>query len=54
MLKSLLVDSWYDSYLGVVILVRILDGKIKKGMKIKLMSTNQDYEIEKVGVFTKS
>ena len=51
-LKSLLVDSWYDSYLGVVILVRILDGKIKKGMKIKLMSTNQDYEIENVGVFT--
>ena len=51
-LKSLLVDSWYDSYLGVVILVRILDGKIKKGMKVKLMSTNQDYEIEKVGVFT--
>tara|TARA_Y100001960_G_C14747699_1_gene866596 strand:- start:597 stop:2405 length:1809 start_codon:yes stop_codon:yes gene_type:complete len=51
-LKSLLVDSWYDSYLGVVILVRILDGKIKKGTKVKLMSTNQDYEIEKVGVFT--
>ena len=51
-LKSLLVDSWYDSYLGVVILVRILDGKLKKGMKIKLMSTNQEYEIEKVGVFT--
>ncbi len=51
-LKSLLVDSWYDSYLGVVILVRILDGKIKKGMKVKLMSTNQDYEIEKVGIFT--
>ena len=51
-LKSLLVDSWYDSYLGVVILVRILDGKIRKGMKIKLMSTNQEYEIEKVGVFT--
>ncbi len=51
-LKSLLVDSWYDSYLGVVILVRVLDGKVKKGMKIKLMSTGQDYEIEKVGVFT--
>ena len=51
-LKSLLVDSWYDSYLGVVILVRILDGKIKKGMKVKLMSTNQEYEIEKVGIFT--
>jgi GTP-binding protein LepA len=51
-LKSLLVDSWYDSYLGVVILVRVIDGSIKKGMKIKLMSTNQEYEIEKVGVFT--
>ena len=51
-LKSLLVDSWYDSYLGVVILVRIIDGKIKKGMKIKLMSTNQEYDIEKVGIFT--
>ena len=51
-LKSLLVDSWYDSYLGVVILVRIINGKIKKGMKVKLMSTNKDYEIEKVGVFT--
>ena len=51
-LKSLLVDSWYDTYLGVVILVRVVDGKIKKGMKIKLMSNNQEYMIEKVGVFT--
>ena len=51
-LKSLLVDSWYDSYLGVVILVRVIDGKIRKGMKIKLMSTNRDYQIEKVGIFT--
>jgi GTP-binding protein LepA len=51
-LKSLLVDSWYDSYLGVVILVRVIDGQIKKGMKIKLMSNNQEYVIEKVGVFT--
>ena len=51
-LKSLLVDSWYDSYLGVVILVRVIDGKIKKNMKIKLMSNNQEYTIEKVGVFT--
>jgi GTP-binding protein LepA len=51
-LKSLLVDSWYDSYLGVVILVRVIDGRIKKGMKIKLMSNNQEYVIEKVGVFT--
>ena len=51
-LKSLLVDSWYDTYLGVVILVRIIDGKIKKNMKIKLMSNDQEYVIEKVGVFT--
>ncbi|MDA7606244.1 translation elongation factor 4 [Pelagibacteraceae bacterium] len=51
-LKSLLVDSWYDSYLGVIILVRVIDGQIKKGMKIKLMSNNQEYMIEKVGVFT--
>ena len=51
-LKSLLVDSWYDSYLGVVILVRVLDGSIKKGMNVKLMSTNQEYTIEKVGIFT--
>jgi len=51
-LKSLLVDSWYDSYLGVVILVRVIDGQIKKGMKIKLMSNNKEYVIEKVGVFT--
>ena len=51
-LKCLLVDSWYDAYLGVVILVRIIDGKIKKNMKIKMMSSNKDYNIEKVGVFT--
>ena len=51
-LKCLLVDSWYDSYLGVVILVRIINGKLKKGMKIKLMSNNQEHLIEKVGVFT--
>ena len=51
-LKCLLVDSWYDSYLGVVILVRVIDGKIFKNMRIKMMSTNQEYVIEKVGVFT--
>ena len=51
-LKCLLVDSWYDSYLGVVILIRVIDGKIKKNMKIKMMSTNQEHIIEKVGVFT--
>ena len=51
-LKCLLVDSWYDTYLGVVILVRVIDGKISKNMKIKMMSTNQEYFVEKVGVFT--
>jgi len=51
-LKCLLVDSWYDTYLGVVILVRVIDGKIVKNMKIKMMSTKQEYIIEKVGVFT--
>tara|TARA_B100000674_G_scaffold2269_1_gene1961 strand:- start:2289 stop:4094 length:1806 start_codon:yes stop_codon:yes gene_type:complete len=51
-LKCLLVDSWYDTYLGVVILVRVIDGKLTKNMKIKMMSTNQEYTIEKVGVFT--
>tara|TARA_B100000686_G_scaffold341945_1_gene420190 strand:- start:609 stop:2417 length:1809 start_codon:yes stop_codon:yes gene_type:complete len=51
-LKSLLVDSWYDTYLGVVILVRVVDGKIKKDMKIKLMSNNEEYVVERVGVFT--
>jgi len=51
-LKCLLVDSWYDSYLGVVILVRVIDGQIKKNMKIKMMSTNQEHIVEKVGVFT--
>jgi len=51
-LKCLLIDSWYDTYLGVVILVRVIDGKIAKGMKINMMSTNQDYIVEKVGVFT--
>ena len=51
-LKCLLVDSWYDTYLGVVILVRIIDGKIKKNMKIKMMSNNKEYFVEKVGVFT--
>ena len=51
-LKCLLVDSWYDSYLGVVTLVRVIDGIISKNMRIKMMSTNQEYIVEKVGVFT--
>lgn len=51
-LKALLVDSWYDPYLGVVILVRIRDGILKAGQKIKLMSNNAVYQVDRVGVFT--
>jgi len=51
-LKCLLVDSWYDSYLGVVILVRVIDGEIRKNMKIKMMSNEEEYIVEKVGTFT--
>jgi GTP-binding protein LepA len=50
-LKALLVDSWYDAYLGVVVLVRIVDGTLKKGQKVKLMSTEAVYQIERVGIF---
>ncbi len=51
-LKAMLVDSWYDPYLGVVILVRIKDGRIRRGQKIRMMSNNSAYSIEQVGVFT--
>jgi GTP-binding protein LepA len=51
-LKALLVDSWYDSYLGVVVLVRIVDGSLKKGQRIRMMGTNASYEVDRVGVFT--
>ena len=50
--KALLVDSWYDSYLGVIVLVRVLNGELTKGQKIKMMGTNSTYEIDDIGVFT--
>ena len=51
-LKALLVDSWYDSYLGVVILVRVFDGVLKKGQKIRFMNANAVRDVERVGIFT--
>jgi GTP-binding protein LepA len=50
-LKALLVDSWYDSYLGVVVLVRIFDGVLHKGQRVRLMSTGGAYQIDRVGIF---
>ena len=51
-LKALIFDSWYDSYRGVVIVVRVLEGTIKNGVKVTLMNTRQDHEVESLGVFT--
>jgi len=51
-LKALLVDSWYDLYLGVVVLVRIVDGTLKKNQRIRMMGTQASYEVDRVGVFT--
>src|SRR5512140_921584 len=51
-LKALLVDSWYDLYLGVVVLVRIVDGTLKKGQRIRMMGTSAAYDVDRVGVFT--
>jgi len=50
-LKAMLVDSWYDAYLGVVVLIRIHDGFLTKGDKIKMMNTNATYQVDRVGVF---
>src|SRR2546426_1512979 len=51
-LKALIFDSWYDAYRGVVIVVRVIDGVIRPGMKIRLMAEGQDYDAEQVGVFS--
>ncbi len=50
--KALLIDSWYDPYLGVIILVRVIDGSIKKGQKIKMLAANATYQVDSVGFFT--
>jgi GTP-binding protein LepA len=51
-LKALLVDSWYDSYLGVIVLLRIVDGVLRRGQRIRMMGTGAAYEVDRVGVFT--
>ena len=51
-LKAMLVDSWYDAYLGVIVLVRIVDGRLKKGQTIRMMGAGAKYPIDRVGVFT--
>ncbi|MDY0135809.1 MAG: translation elongation factor 4 [Thiomicrospira sp.] len=51
-LKALIIDSWFDNYLGVVSLVRVIDGCIGKKMKMRVMSTQEDYEVDDVGIFT--
>ncbi|MBX3507815.1 translation elongation factor 4 [Parvibaculum sp.] len=50
-LKAMLVDSWYDAYLGVVVLVRVIDGELKKGQRVKMMGTGGTYTIDQVGIF---
>ena len=50
-LKAMLVDSWYDAYLGVVVLVRVIEGTLKKGQRVKMMSTDSAYPVERVGIF---
>ena len=50
-LKALLVDSWYDAYLGVIVLVRVIEGTLKKGQRVKLMATDTSYQVDRVGIF---
>lgn len=51
-LKAMLVDSWYDAYLGVVVLVRVVDGIMKKGQRVRMVGTAATYDVERIGVFT--
>ncbi len=51
-LKALIFDSWYDAYRGVIVLIRVIDGAIRPGMKVRFMITGQDYDVEQVGVFS--
>ncbi len=51
-LKALLVDSWYDPYLGVIVLVRVFDGALKPGMRIRMMASGAEYTVDEVGIFT--
>src|SRR4051794_34080712 len=51
-LKALIFDSWYDPYRGVVIVVRVIDGTIRRGMRIRFMAEKQDYDVEQLGTFT--
>jgi len=51
-LRAMLVDSWYDAYLGVVILVRVMDGVLKKGMKVRMLGTSAAHDVDRVGYFT--
>jgi GTP-binding protein LepA len=51
-LRALIFDSWYDAYRGVVIVVRVIDGQLRPGLKIRLMAEGHDYEVEQVGIFT--
>jgi len=51
-LKAMLVDSWYDAYLGVIVLIRVIDGEVRKGQKVRMIGTGASYEVDRVGVFT--
>ena len=51
-LRALLIDSWYDAYLGVVVLVRVVDGVLKRGMRVRMMATGAAYQVDQTGIFT--